>query len=95
MRVNSNYIRKQIIGLCKTSAKYSSDDKALIAAIWQREGWDNNLSLYQNLCKVSSPETIRRTRQKLQEEGLIKKREATNEARYHNYEQAKLSLGYY
>lgn len=95
MKINSVKMRKQIISLCKQSSRYANDDLALMAAIWDREGWDKERSLYDNLRSVTNPETIRRTRQKLQEEGLIPKREKVNNARYKEFKQAKLNLGYY
>lgn len=95
MRTNTNKMRKRIIELCKINSKYANNDLALIAAIWEREGWRSDYSLYDNLRSVSHPETIRRTRQRLQQEGLVPKREKTNEKRYQEFKQVKLDLGYY
>lgn len=94
MKINSEKMRKRIIILCKQSDQYANDDLALIAAIWEREGWNPDISLINNLRSVSRPETIRRTRQKLQEEGVIKARERTTEKRYQEFKQAKFDLGY-
>ena len=92
MRVNNAQMRKRIINLCKINSKYANDDLALMAAIWSKEGWDSSRSLYDNLRSVSNPETIRRTRQKLQQEGLIKSREKTVDRRYEQWKQARLDL---
>lgn len=94
MKVNSQVMRNRIITLCRINDNYANDDIKLIAAIWNREGWDQNRSLYDNLRSVSHPETIRRTRQKLQSEGLIGIREKTDEKRYDEFKQAKFDLGY-
>lgn len=85
MKVNTNYMRNMIIRLCKENPKLANDDVALIAKIWITEGWYNELTLLQNLRRVSKPETIRRTRQKLQQEGLISATEKTLDSRYEDY----------
>lgn len=72
MKINSKNMRKMILELCTINRKFASNDKLLIAEIWKREGWRKDDTIYENLKKCTSPETIRRTRQKLQSEGLIK-----------------------
>lgn len=94
MKINSQQMRNRIISLCRISSKYANDDLALIAAIWDREGWSSERSLYDNLRSVSHPETIRRTRQRLQAEELIPAREKTTEKRYQEFKLAKFDLGY-
>lgn len=94
MKINSQQMRNRIISLCRISNKYANDDLALIAAIWDREGWNPERSLYDNLRSVSHPETIRRTRQRLQAEGVIQVREKTADKRYDEFKQAKFDLGY-
>lgn len=94
MRINTAKMRKRIIELCKINSKYANDDLALISAIWDREGWSSERSLYDNLRSVSHPETIRRTRQRLQSEGVIQAREKTVDKRYNEFKQAKFDLGY-
>lgn len=78
-------MRNMIIRLCKENPKLANDDVALIAKIWITEGWYNELTLLQNLRRVSKPETIRRTRQKLQQEGLISATEKTLDSRYEDF----------
>lgn len=68
--VNSSRIRETIIEFCRINPDLANDDKRLIANIWWSEGW-RDPQLYDKLRSVSSPETIRRTRAKLVEEGLI------------------------
>lgn len=92
MKVNTQDMRHKILNIINEIPSAADNDKLLIALIWQKEGWDKGLNIYSNLRNVSSPETIRRTRQKLVEEGLIKPSEATTEARYQDYKQVRMAL---
>ena len=92
MKVNTFDMRHKILRAVHREPKAADDDKLLISIIWEREGWDYMLSVYENLRNVSSPETIRRTRQKLVEEGLIKPSEEATEARYKEFEQVRLDI---
>lgn len=94
MKVNTKDMRSKVLKMVAWNPKAASDDKLLIALIWQEEGWDSEKTLYANLKYVSSPETIRRTRQKLQQEGLIKPSDKTVDERYNDYKQARMSLWY-
>ena len=71
MKVNSQAMRRKIKRLVDADPELANDDKRLIASIWWIEGWHDE-KLYDYLKMVSSPETIRRTRQKLVEDGEIK-----------------------
>lgn len=92
MKINTENMRDKIIRLCKTNPKLADDDKRLIANIWWGEGW-HDTELYEKLKSVSSPETIRRTRAKLVQEGVITPSEQATEARYHEYEKAMDAVG--
>ena len=92
MKINTKDMRSKILKWVKLCPKVANDDKLLISLIWIDEGWDYDDSLLNNLRHVSSPETIRRTRQKMQEEGVIRPTEETLEARYQDYKQAYLSI---
>lgn len=92
MKVNTNDMRHKVIRIVSWLPNAANDDKLLISKIWEQEGWDYMEDIYTNLRRVSSPETIRRTRQKLTEEGVIKPSEATTEARYKDFEQARMAL---
>lgn len=92
MKVNTKYMRNMILSLCKERPHLANDDLALMAAIWTREGWYSNLTLSQNLKRVSKPETIRRTRQKLQAEGLLTPTGKTTDYRYEDYKEAREML---
>ena len=93
MKINRKCTRDKIVRLVRADQRYADDDKLLIAAIWYEEGWRDQ-NLYKMLNTVSSPETIRRTRQKLVEEGLIKPSKKATEARYNDFQEAKSDLGY-
>lgn len=80
MKVNTQAMRDKILNLVNKNPELANDDKRLIASVWWTEGW-HDPELYEHLKSVSSPETIRRTRAKLVEEGLIKPSEETTQAR--------------
>jgi hypothetical protein len=91
MKINTQNMRDKIEALVKSDPELANDDKRLIATIWWQEGW-RDPELLANLKKVSSPETIRRTRAKLVEEGVITPSEKTQEARYQDYKQARMAI---
>lgn len=92
MKVNTKDMRHKILAVIEKTPAAANDDKFLIALIWLEEGWCAGAGLYSNLKRVSSPETIRRTRQKLVEEGLIKPSESATEARYEEFKQARMAI---
>ena len=91
MKVNNLAMRDTIIALCKKDPSLADDDKRLIATVWWLEGWKDH-ELLEHLKSVSSPETIRRTRAKLTEEGIIKPSEQTTDARYEEYKKVRMSI---
>ena len=91
MKINNKPMRDTITALVRSNPALANDDKRLTAAIWYLEGW-KDVDLYTNLKKVSSPETIRRTRAKLVEEGIIKPSKEVEEWRYKEYKQARMSI---
>ena len=92
MKVNTSDMRNKILRVVNREPYAANDDKLLIALIWESEGWDYMLSVYENLRNVSSPETIRRTRQKLVEEGKIKPSKKATEARYEEFKQVRMAI---
>lgn len=50
----------------------ANDDALLLEQVWREDGWLDNRSLYDNLCRVTRPETISRRRRELFNMGLIK-----------------------
>lgn len=91
MKVNDKTTRDRILEIYKKNPQMADDDKLLIATIWWLEGWKDP-GLYQHLKSVSSPETIRRTRAKLVEEGLIESSESVNKARKSEEQNVRASL---
>ena len=91
MKINNKSMRQRIKALVRANPSLADDDKKLIASIWYLEGW-RDPNLFENLKKVSSPETIRRTRAKMVEEGIIKPSKKATEARYNEYKQARMSV---
>ena len=91
MKVNDVKMRDLIKVLCKHRPELANDDKRLIATVWYLEGWEDP-NLYEHLKTVSSPETIRRTRAKLAEEGEIKVSEEVAKARREEEQQVRKSL---
>jgi len=92
MKVNTQDMRHKILRVVAEQPEAANNDKFLISLIWEKEGWTPDKGILWNLSHVSSPETIRRTRQKLVEEGLIKPSAATTEARYQDFKQARMSI---
>jgi Fe2+ or Zn2+ uptake regulation protein len=92
MKVNTQDMRHKILGIVSWSPSAANDDKLLIAKIWEQEGWDYMEDIYSNLRRVSSPETIRRTRQRLVEEGLIEPSKTVTERRYKDFKEARVAL---
>ena len=92
MKVNTADMRHKIMRAVYREPRCADSDKLLIAKIWEYEGWDYTLSVYENLREVSSPETIRRTRQKLVEEGKIVPMEETTERRYQEFKDVRMAI---
>lgn len=92
--MNSKNIRAIIIECCEKDRKCVDSDKRLIAKVWNKYGWKKSRTLYQNLRLVPSAETIRRTRQKLVEEGKIKPSIDATERRYRAFKETRKKLGY-
>lgn len=91
MKINDKPMRDTIRNLVRANPELANDDKRLIASIWYLEGWRDE-KLYENLKRVSSPETIRRTRAKLVEEGIIKPSKEVEEWRYKEYKKVRMSI---
>lgn len=93
MLVNTKPMRDKIIELCKKDPSLADDDIRLIANVWWQEGWHDK-ELCKHLRSVSSPETIRRTRAKLVQDGTIKPSCATQAARKVKEQKTRGDLGY-
>lgn len=93
MKVNNKPMREKVVELCRKDPSLVDDDTRLIANVWWQEGWKDK-KLCEHLKSVSSPETVRRTRQKLVEEGVLKPSAAIRTARKQEEKKARSSLGY-
>ena len=87
-------LRAEIIAEYRYDQKVADDDKLLIARIWERHGWNNLDRLYDNLSKMPSAESIRRTRQKLVADGVIKSSKEAVEKRYKAFKEYRKELDY-
>ena len=93
MSIITKNTKDQILKLYSLDKTVVEDDKRLIANIWQLSGWDSSKDLLTNLRAVPSAETIRRSRQKLHQDGLIEYSEDVDERRYKEYKKTTEELG--
>jgi hypothetical protein len=68
------------------------DDKLLMLYVWQMQGLHFSKGQLEAFKKASSPESIRRTRQKLQEEGLYLASPEVEEQRYQMYTETRNAI---
>lgn len=94
MGINSDNIRSKIRRAYYKDKRVADDDALLLAIVWEMSGWECNAPLLTNLRKMPSPETIRRTRQKLVAEGLIKPSMSAIDRRYASWKKTRKALGY-
>lgn len=94
MSINSTSMREIILNAYYKNPKVADDDALLLSAVWKKRGWSSDKSLLENLRAVPSPETVRRTRQKLISEGLMTPSLSATERRYKNYRRTRKELGY-
>ena len=92
--INSENIRAKIQRAYFKDKRVADDDALLLNEVWKASGWYNNKTLLQNLRVMPSPETIRRTRQKMVAEGLIKPSMSAIERRYASWKKTRKELGY-
>ena len=92
--INSDNIRAKIRRAYYKNNKVADDDALLLSEVWKASGWDKEKTLLQNLRAMPSPETIRRTRQKLVAEGLIKPSMEAIDRRYNSWKKVRKGLGY-
>ncbi len=94
MSINSGDIRSKIMSAYYEDVKVADDDMLLLGKVWKASGWDRDKSLLENLRAMPSPETIRRTRQKLVAEGAIQPSVSATERRYKHFKRVRRELGY-
>lgn len=86
-----NYTNQTVARILATDYASRNDDKRLILKVWQELGLVLTLEQHELFMskRIPSPETIRRTRQKLQEEGKFKATETVFNARHELADQVK------
>lgn len=92
--INSERIRDKVLKVYRKNNRVADDDALLLNEVWKMSGWDRSKTLLQNLRIMPSPETIRRTRQKLVAEGLIKPSMSAIDRRYASWKRTRKELGY-
>lgn len=93
MRINNKPTREIILEVIAADPRAADDDALLIAKVWYMKGWKDP-NLYKLIKSVPNPETIRRTRAKLVEEGKITPSAKAQAARAREEQQARQDLGY-
>ncbi len=87
---------KALVGQVLSSSNIArNSDRYLILNVWEKQGLvltpeQRNLFLHD----VSSPETIRRMRQKFQEKGLFEADKAVDQKRYELYKETKEGINF-
>lgn len=92
--INSENTRQAIMRAYLRNPRVVDDDTLLLNAVWKRYGWSRRKTLLQNLRSVPSAETVRRTRQRMVEEGVIEPTVTATERRYNRFKAVKRALGY-
>lgn len=90
----SESVKVKVRRACLKNKLAADDDKVLLAEVWKASGWSNRRTLLQNLRIVPSPESVRRARQLLVQEGLIEPSVSATERRYNNFKRVRKDLGY-
>jgi len=85
--------QQKVMAAYDTDPNCVNEEHRLLEAVWLKEGWDNNRSLYWNLQRVSHPESISRARRKLHELGLITYSEESLERRMGYYKEMQDEYG--
>lgn len=60
-----------VVKICKEYPAAASNEPILLEQVWLAQGWRQDRSLYDNLSRVSRPESITRRRREAHEAGLI------------------------
>lgn len=94
MSINSENIRNKIQRAYYKNPRVADDDVLLLNEVWKASGWDSSKTLLENLRRMPSPETVRRTRQKMVAEGIIKPSMSAIDRRYASWKRVRKELGY-
>ena len=63
--------QRLVLNVIRANPGCQNNDATLIAAVWRHEGWSDDLTLEDNISKVTRAETVTRRRRELHEMGLI------------------------
>lgn len=64
-------IKRVILQLYLKDKSIVNDDRKLLAKVYEYYGWSYRTSIYENLLRMPSAESVTRARRKLHEDGLI------------------------
>jgi hypothetical protein len=76
-----NKLQKLVYETIQLNPGVENDDAALVAAVWRRQGWDDGVTLEDNIRRVARAESITRRRRELHVMGLIEYSEAADKDR--------------
>lgn len=85
--VKLNSIERTVYNAIALDKELANDDVLLLEKVWQLYGWDENITLKQNLLRVPSAQSIIRSRRRLHQKGLIEYRKDTLERRYKMFQE--------
>lgn len=82
-----------ILKLYRNDKSIVNDDKRLLAQVWYEYGWNDDKTLYENLKRMPSSETITRARRKLHQDGLIQYSKYADNRRYELFKDHRYKYG--
>ena len=66
-----NKLQALVYSVIQAKPGVQNDDARLISAVWRKQGWDDGVSLEDNIVRVTRSESITRRRRELHVMGLI------------------------
>ena len=90
----SKHIQDKVEKVLQDSISARSSDRLLMLKIWEDEGLRLTQEQQQAFMKVSSPETIRRNRQKLQEDGKYRATADVEAKRAYQEQEVRAAIRY-
>lgn len=85
-------VKDKVERVLSVNTQARDNDKLLMLQVWEIEGFYLTENQKKAFMKSSSPESIRRMRQKMQEEGKYRASEAVEEKRYQMYTETKEAI---
>lgn len=82
-------VKDKVARVLSTNTQARDNDKLLMLQVWEIEGFFLTDNQKKAFMKSSSPESIRRMRQKMQEEGKYRASEVVEQKRYELYTETK------